>query len=344
VNNCRPDRLIPRRRLRLVPSIGLALALALVGCSMPTPLLQIDGWPQGFAPDTIIDVTAGGSVPFDALIGRLAEVRVVYVGERHTSTDHHAFQLKVLRSLADRDPNLMVGMEMFDRTYQPVLDQWSRGELTESAFLRATHWYANWRFPYRYYRELLDFVRERGLPLIGLNVPFHLPAKIAVGGLDTLRPGERRQLPAQMDLTDARHREYVRKVYDMHRIPGREDFEAFYAAQCAWEDGMAETIAQRLGTGRMVVLVGNGHIVHKSSRPHLALETAEVAGHAALFEADGLAALGAGSTQQAVCAGRAGCVAVGTAGSAFPARGRWHPEWTAPGRLSETPDIRRRCP
>ena len=65
--------------------------------------------------------------------------RVVYVGERHTSARHHEIQLRLIRALHDGGLRLAVGMEMFDRSYQAVLDLWSTGGLDEETFLRRTH-------------------------------------------------------------------------------------------------------------------------------------------------------------------------------------------------------------
>ena len=58
----------------------------------------------------------------------------------------------------------------------------------------------------------------------------------------------------------------------MHHLKGREDFEDFYAAQCAWEDGMAQAVADNLDKADMVVLAGNGHIRRKFGIPNRAFK------------------------------------------------------------------------
>jgi uncharacterized iron-regulated protein len=58
----------------------------------------------------------------------------------------------------------------------------------------------------------------------------------------------------------------------MHHLKGRDDFENFYAAQCAWEDGMAQRIAENLADDTMVVFVGDGHIRRKYGVPDRAFE------------------------------------------------------------------------
>ncbi len=242
------------------------------GCGAGGALLHITSMEKSFPPGSIIATATGEPISFETLCWELARVQVVYLGERHNDPAHHANQLAILQALRDRLPALQVGMEMFDRTYQPVLDLWWQGQLSQEEFLRRTHWAANWRYDFALYAGILDFIRRSGTPLLALNIPFHIPPKIAVGGLDSLTPEDMAYLPRQVDLERADHRAYVSEVFKMHRIPGRENFEHFYAAQCVWEDAMAEAIARRIGSGPIAVIAGNGHIQGKFGIPLRAAE------------------------------------------------------------------------
>ena len=91
--------------------------------------------------------------------------------------------------------------------------------------------------------------------------------KISVGGIASLSEEDRRHLPDTIDTTDADHRAYVEEIFKMHAFRGRENFEYFYEAQCTWEDAMADAVAENLGSGKMVVLAGNGHIIRKFGIP-----------------------------------------------------------------------------
>lgn len=235
--------------------------------------LKIEGLDQPLAVDTIYDTAQNKAIDFETLIQQLAPVRVVYVGERHTSTAHHQIQLKIIRALVEMGLNVLVGMEMFDHTYQDRLDQWSNGRMEWEDFLKRTHWYANWRFDDTLYKDILLYIKEKQLKLVGLNIPFHLPRKISVGGLDNLRSFERMLLPTNIDITDSAHRAYVEEIFKMHKIKGRDNFDYFYAAQCAWEDGMAQSVAENLGNDTiMVVIAGNGHIKRKFGIPDRAFK------------------------------------------------------------------------
>jgi uncharacterized iron-regulated protein len=206
------------------------------------------------------------------MMADLQTVRVVYIGEKHTSAAHHAMQLRVIRALYALDPRMAVGMEMFDRTYQAVLDQWSAGSLEEDEFLRRTHWYANWRFDYALYRDILQFVKSTHVRLVALNLPSNIPPKIRAGGAEHLSDFEKGFLPTQVDTSIAAHREFAQTVFAMHDFKSGVKFEDFYLAQCVWEDVMAESVAKLLGADRMVVLAGNGHIQFKYGIPERAFK------------------------------------------------------------------------
>ena len=242
---------------------------------MKQPMLQVQGINTDLPVGAILDTATGKTITFDALLDQLAPARVVYVGERHNVKAHHEIQLRIIQGLAQKGLQLGIGMEMFDHTYQAKLDQWTKGEMSYEKFLEQTHWYANWRFNDTLYKDILIYIKDNQLPLIGLNVPFHLPRKISIGGLDSLSPSERALLPDTIDTSIADHRTYVETVFKGHAIRGRKNFDHFYEAQCTWEDGMAEAIARHLTTDTMVVLVGNGHIFRHFGIPDRAYARTE---------------------------------------------------------------------
>ena len=243
--------------------------LMITGCVVaPKKQLFVKDSPVSYEPGVIL--SASTPVSFKTMLADLNRVQIVYVGEHHTHAEHHEIQLQIIEALFAGDPDLTIGMEMFDTTYQPVLDEWSAGGLDEATFLKRVHWYANWKFDFDLYRDILNFVKDHQIRLVGLNIPFHLPAKIAIGGIDSLSEDEQKHLPERIDTENADHRAYVKNIFNMHHIKGRDDFETFYTAQCVWEDTMAEAIARHYTGSRMVVLAGNGHIYRKFGIPQRA--------------------------------------------------------------------------
>jgi uncharacterized iron-regulated protein len=231
---------------------------------------SISNIPGAFDKGTIISTHTGQAVSFEKFLLDLSGVRVVYIGETHTNQSHHDIQLRVIKSLLKKHPGLSVGMEMFDRSYQSILDLWVAGKLDPDTFLKKVHWYANWRFDFELYQGILDFIKAQQIALVGLNLPFHIPPRIAVGGIENLSDADRAYVPAEINISDAAHRAYLKKIFSHHRIRGREDFENFYMTQCVWEEVMAESVSLNLKEQPMVVLAGNGHIVQKFGIPNRA--------------------------------------------------------------------------
>ncbi len=260
-----------KRNLNLARCFWLftAMLIFLWGCAVTPQKLIIKGKPDAFAEGTIISSRKAAAVSFEELLADIETSRVIYVGENHTSQEDHTIQLEVIKALFEKFPDLAVGMEMFDHTYQDVLDQWSAGKLDQKDFLSKVHWYVNWRFDFSLYKDILDFIKENRLRLVGLNIPNHIPPKIREGGIESLTDDEKKHLPEQIDLSNPAHRDYVQEVFENHRhhFRGDVEFENFYAAQAVWEDAMAEAIADNLDNDVMVVLVGNGHIQFKYGIP-----------------------------------------------------------------------------
>src|SRR5206468_12576555 len=64
-----------------------------------------------------------------AVVEKLAQKKIVYVGEEHDKFSHHRVQLEVLRGLYQQTPKLAVGMEMFQRPFQKALDDYIAGAI-----------------------------------------------------------------------------------------------------------------------------------------------------------------------------------------------------------------------
>jgi len=237
------------------------------GCSSAPKTIAIKDIKGDFTEGTILSRKTAGPITFETMIAELENTQIVFVGEQHINPEHHKIQLQIIKAIYDDNLELKIGMEAFDFTYQPVLDEWSAGELDEKTFLKRVHWYTNWRYNFKLYRDVLEFIKEHRIPLIGLNIPFHIPPKIAIGGIDSLSDVEKQYLPGDIDTSDIDHRAYLKEIYKQHHALGRDDFESFYMAQCAWDEGMAESIARGIGKSKMVVLTGNGHIYRKFGIP-----------------------------------------------------------------------------
>jgi len=207
---------------------------------------------------------AGEKISFQQLSDDLKGARVIFVGESHDQVEHHQIQVRIIKDLMARGKEVAIGMEMFEKSQQPVLDKWSNGLLTEEEFLQEVQWEKTWSMDYQLYKPILDEAKNHRLKVIALNVQRGLVRKVALNGIEKLSPEDKAKLP-EINLTDKEHLAYIKTIYRDHQGGSAEKFKHFYQAQCLWDDGMAETLAQFLkspeGTGKtMVVIVGSGHI------------------------------------------------------------------------------------
>lgn len=228
-------------------------------------------FPSEVAVGDIVHIATGEKVSFSQLADFLDEARVVYVGEVHTNAESHEFQLQVLKEFYERfGDNIAIGMEMFKRPYQPVLDRWVNGEISEDELLRETHWKQEWGYDYGLYKDIMDFAREKKIPVIALNVSKELRKKVSRKGLSGLNDAEKNELP-EIDTTDFYHRRYLQKVFRSH-MDTSGDFDKFYDVQCVWEDVMADSISRFLATPRgkgkrLLAFMGDSHIVYHFGVP-----------------------------------------------------------------------------
>ena len=253
-----------------------AALLLMAACSMAGGLLHPPSAPPGaveFHVGAVVETATGNVISMDELTGKLSNVSVVYVGETHTSAEDHKIQLAVLQKLSQGGRCVELAMEMFPATAQPVLDRYIRGEMSQENFLKEVGWEEVWGFPYSLYRDLIDWQKEKRMPVIGLNAPNKVVKKIAHNGLGSLTPDERSQVAREFHLDDPANRDRIRKEFTVHEKDGIKDFESFFEAQLAWEETMAQTLAVHLekmdAKCKIVVAIGEGHISGRLGVPYL---------------------------------------------------------------------------
>jgi len=213
----------------------------------------------------IVRTSRGAS--FSDMIDDLAEADVVYVGESHTDKDHHLVQLRVIEYLHARGRLHAIGMEMFQRRFQDVLDAYTQGRIGEQGLIEGTEYKRRWGYDFALYPPILEFARKWRLPVIALNVEQEIRKKVSAGGVDALTEKERATLPA-ITPGPKPHRAYVKRTYQGHLKADEkfdeEKFERFYTVMCLWDAVMADSVVRWYRAApkdaQVVVLAGTGHL------------------------------------------------------------------------------------
>jgi uncharacterized iron-regulated protein len=222
-------------------------------------------------PYRIVDARTGRQVDEPAFWKALGAARAVCVGEDHPNPHHHWAQLRVVDALAT-GASIGLGLEMVQRPFQGVLDDWAARRIDDAALLSGTGWADRWGYDFAMYRPMLQAAVEAGGQVVALNAPRELTKKVSKGGLASLSAQEKAQLP-ELVLDDARHRAWFDGVMEAmggasahgdraDREGGTARAERIYSVQVLWDETMADGAARWLaaGAGRsMVILAGNGH-------------------------------------------------------------------------------------
>lgn len=221
--------------------------------------------------DALTDTRTGDLLTPAELAARLADARLVLVGESHTDIDFHRAQLRVIEALQKTGRQVLIGLEMYPYTEQPYLDQWTQGLLTEEGFIQLSHWYKNWGYHWGYYRDIFLFARDHGLPLFAVNAPRDVVTAVRQKGFESLPPEQAAHLPRHVDTSSDEHRTLFRAFFGeddpLHGGMTPEQVEGMFAAQTTWDAAMAHNalraLAEHGGQGSvMVVLAGTGHVVY----------------------------------------------------------------------------------
>lgn len=225
----------------------------------------------------------GNAVASDALLRSAAQQQVVLLGEHHDNMDHHRWQLYTLAGLHALRPDLVLGLEMFSRDVQPILDRWVAGEIGEAEFLKAVDWEGTWSFDADLYLPLFHFARLNRIPMLALNVDKGLISEVRQKGWSAI-PVDRRQGVTDWAPPSREYLEMLAGSFLQHQSPqgphhgaqGIETlqgpiFKRFVEGQQLWDRAMADRIAAALKGERaplIVAVMGSGHMMYGFGVPH----------------------------------------------------------------------------
>ena len=300
-------------RIRALALAGLAV-LAL-GCGGRSPGGQTTPAGHGSSHGAHGDVVATAAMPYRILRSRggqeiadaqfydeLAAAQAVCVGEVHVNPHHHWAQLQIIDQLGQRGrrdgATRALGMEMFQRPFQGIVDDFAAGRIDEAALLSRSGWSTRWGYDFALYRPLLRAALEHGMALLALNLSDELRKKVSRHGIAGLSEADRGKLP-ELDLEDEAHRAWFQGLMedmggahghghgdphgdeddgedDPHGMPGGhgehgkrgEDSEGaqraerIYSVQVLWDETMAEGASawlQAENNRRVIILAGSGH-------------------------------------------------------------------------------------
>lgn len=273
------------KRLFLLPlSAIVAIALWLVAVPAYTQNIN-DCRPQIVLPPQATSINIAASkeckdskkriIRRSQLFQQLAKAKVIYLGETHDSAEDHRLQLEIIQQLYKKNSKLAIALEMFQRPYQSVVNDYLAGKITEQELLDKSEYKQRWGYPWQYYAPIVQFAKTKKLPVLALNTPTEITRLVAKNGLSSLTPAQSKFIPpiSEIRTDNAEYRQLMLEIFQQHQADAQgnsKGFEKFFQAQVLWDETMAEGIAKFIQTHpgyQVVVLVGQGHIVYNYGIP-----------------------------------------------------------------------------
>jgi len=213
----------------------------------------------------------------------LIDFDLIFVGEVHDSRLAHDAELTLLSGLSERDPKMVLALEMFERDVQDILDAYLQGKISEDDFLEQSRPWPNYQEDYR---PLIELAKTKGIPVIAANVPRRAAAAVAMANKITSKVvGEDRlYLPKKLHLDSKEYFErFVASMVEMpHHTPMKNiNKEGLYKAQVLKDAVMAASLEPFLDR-RILFCCGHFHsdyhlgIPYQLQKNHPELKTAVI--------------------------------------------------------------------
>ncbi len=215
-----------------------------------------------------INPADGREMSHQAVMRMAAGASALLLGEQHDKAAQHRWQLHVSAGVLALEENVVMGFEMFPARLDEVLAAWTKGELSEEAFLEQSEWKTVWGFPAELYLPLFRFCRQFGLSMHGLNCRRALVSEVGKLGWDAIAVDDRDGVTPALEATSA----YRRYLFDLtgggvkkRRASSAEDpaFDRFVRAQQVWDRAFACRIAALRGKENaplVIGIIGRGHL------------------------------------------------------------------------------------
>jgi uncharacterized iron-regulated protein len=211
------------------------------------------------------------------ILEEVKDKNLLFIGEYHDNFAHHLNQYTFIKKLHEMQKDIVIGMEMFQRPFQNILDAYIAGNLKEEEFLEKSQYFRRWGYDYHLYKPIITYAKKHKIPIIALNLEREITKQITKGGLASLSKAQKAKIPKSLDFSDEAYRERLFEIFQdpehFASLPSshRPNLTYLYQSQILWDETMAETIATYLKAHpkkMMIVLVGNGHIMQYVGIPN----------------------------------------------------------------------------
>ena len=188
----------------------------------------------------IYDTQNKKEITLPELAAALEPVDIVLFGEEHNDSVAHVLQLELLKAMDERYDRVALSMEMFVSDDQLVLNEYLAGLITERNLSKDAALWSN----YDDYRPMVEYAKEKRLPVLAANAPSRYTNRVTRDGLESLnaldKSAKRLLAPLPIDTLTGRYYEKFAGLMGGHEGMGNMKV---YQSQNLWDATMAYRIS-----------------------------------------------------------------------------------------------------
>ncbi len=126
----------------------------------------------------------GTQVSFNEMSDGVGRSSVILFGELHDNPICHWLEIELTNKLHQfHGSKLILGAEMFETDNQLILDEYVKGQISQTRFEADARLWANYKTDYK---PLVEFAKENKLSFVATNVPRRYASMVASGGFEAL--------------------------------------------------------------------------------------------------------------------------------------------------------------
>lgn len=204
----------------------------------------------------------GRAMTMEDILNSIGETDVVFLGEFHDDAVAHALQLEIFKTAHQRfgaNRKLALSLEMFERDVQMIIDEYLSGQITENHFLSSSRPWNNYKNDYR---PLVEYAKEKRIPVIAANAPRRYVNMVSRTGRDSLnglsRSAKKTLAPLPFGQASPAYARKFNALMGQNSAEVRAGLVNILDSQTLWDATMAYAISRQLKKRNSLIIHLNG--------------------------------------------------------------------------------------
>lgn len=204
----------------------------------------------------------GKAMTMENILDSIGKADVVFLGEFHDDAVAHALQLEIFKTAHERfgsNRKVALSLEMFERDVQMIIDEYLEGLITENHFLSASRPWNNYRNDYR---PLVEYAKEKRIPVIAANAPRRYVNMVSRTGRDSLkglsRSAKKTLAPLPFGQASPAYAMKFNALMGQNSAEVKAGLVNILDSQTLWDATMAYAISRQLKKRNSLVIHLNG--------------------------------------------------------------------------------------